>query len=331
MQSAQSLGCTLSIELFTPRSTAGVEELIDGGRLDAFAALGPSFVSVSGPATAGSLRILEHLRKAHSIHGQLQISRAEVSEADAIAQIDSVARRGVRDVLILGTSRTDSSRSRSGFQSVTELVRFIKGRYGDRIRIAVCGYPRGARGELGDYRADVAELASQVSAGAELVLCLPCFEASTFGGFVKDARAAGVSCPIAPGVLPIVEAAEFRRVCRALAVELPESLETSLKHATTSESVPCPLPTVCMHTAGLALPHAHATCVHPCPVWCAPPVCRAAASLGQSMLCKLLQDLRTLPEPCAPHVYTLNSAATIAPLHTSGFRPLKHRSTSRAS
>lgn len=231
------LGRTLSIELFTPRSTAGVQELIEGGRLDAFAALGPSFVSVSGPTTAGSLQILDHLRKAHSIHGQLQISRAEVSETDVVTQIDTVARRGVRDVLILGDSLRSAppSRSRSGFRSVTELVRFIKGRYGDRIRIAVCGYPQGARGELGDYRSDVAELAAQVRAGAELVLCLPCFEASTFRGFVQDARAAGVSCPIAPGVLPLVEAAEFRRICRSLSVELPESLDSSLKRATTSE------------------------------------------------------------------------------------------------
>ena len=95
--------------------------------------------------------------------------------------------------------------------------------------------PQGARGELGDYRSDVAELAAQVRAGAELVLCLPCFEASTFRGFVQDARAAGVSCPIAPGVLPLVEAAEFRRICRSLSVELPESLDSSLKRATTSE------------------------------------------------------------------------------------------------
>ena len=68
-------GSTVSLELFTPRSAEGVEELLSpDGRLAQYASLGPSFISVSG-GTSASLSILEHVRKMHCIRPQLHIAR----------------------------------------------------------------------------------------------------------------------------------------------------------------------------------------------------------------------------------------------------------------
>ena len=228
---------SLSIELFTPRSAQGVDDLLAaGGRLSEFAALGPSFVSVSGP----SLKILEHLRAAHSIRPQLQISRPEATVESVTSLLDSGLRVGVHDVLIVG-SRAAGHSSSGGFASTSDLVRFIKERYGDRMCVAVCGYPRGAGGELSDYSADLKALAQQVSTGAELVVCMPCFDAGTYATFVADARALGVRCDLLPGVLPVgAVGSEFRRVCRAIAVEVPAWLDEQIRACTTTECALAP-------------------------------------------------------------------------------------------
>ena len=226
-------GRSLSLEVFTPRGTAGVEDLLaDGGRLAAYTALGPAFVTVSGPP-AGSLQISEWLRSSHCLKAQLQLVATEFTADSVHSLLSEAVQLGIHDVLVTGSPpNTPPPASGSGkFASATELVSFVKERMGDAMRVAVCGYPRGSRGERGEYAADLAEVGRQVLAGAERVVCLPCFDAETHWSFVADARAARISCPIAPGLLPIYSAAEFRHVCRALAVDPPAWLEAKLRAA----------------------------------------------------------------------------------------------------
>uniref|UniRef100_A0A7S2JL28 Methylenetetrahydrofolate reductase (NAD(P)H) n=1 Tax=Haptolina brevifila TaxID=156173 RepID=A0A7S2JL28_9EUKA len=194
---------------------------------------------------------------------------------------------GIHDVLVTGSPpNTPPPASGSGkFASATELVSFVKERMGDAMRVAVCGYPRGSRGERGEYAADLAEVGRQVLAGAERVVCLPCFDAETHWSFVADARAARISCPIAPGLLPIYSAAEFRHVCRALAVDPPAWLEAKLRAAAGTKEV---------------------------------------AALGESLLVQQLEALNS-SRACTPHIYTLNSEAILQPLALAGYKPLKHR------
>ena len=280
---------TVSLELFTPRSAAGVDELLAaGGRLTQYAALGPSFVSVSG-TTGASLSILEAVKKGHCIRPQLHIARAEMKNEEAVVSlVDGARRLGIVDVLVLGGAPGSMQPSAPGsFASVTDLVGFLKRRYGDRLRIAVCGYPRGTRGEAGDYTSDLVQLGRQAAAGAEMVVSLPVFEAAEHARFVADARNAGVACPVLPGILPLCGASEFRRLCRALYVTPPAETERQLDAESAKGD-------------------------------------EAVKQLAQGTLVRLVEELRA-QGACAPHVYTLNSPSVLSYLAAAGFRPLKHR------
>jgi methylenetetrahydrofolate reductase (NADPH) len=289
---AQTMAQQPSFELFTPRSAVGVEELLQPrGRLSVYAAYGPSFVSVSGPAGGGTLAVLEGVRKGHCLRTQLHLPRADLQADGVTALVDSAMRLGVTDALVLGGAPGSlRPASGGGFGSAAELVAFLKKRYGARLRVAVCGYPRGTCGEAGDYAADLAQLAKQVAAGAESVVCLPVFAAAVHTAYVADARGAGVDAPIVPGVLPLGAPAEFRRICRALHVTPPEDVERVLAAA---EATPA----------------------------AADETARAA---GRTRFASLVGELRAAGA-CAPHVYTLNSTHTLDALAAAGFRPLKHR------
>ena len=281
-------GSTVSLELFTPRSAEGVEELLSpDGRLAQYASLGPSFISVSG-GTSASLSILEHVRKMHCIRPQLHIARAEVTEEGVISLVEGARKLGIIDVLVLGGAPGSLQPTTGGrFGSTTDLVSFLKRRYGDRLRISVCGYPRGTRGEAGDYTSDLVQLGKQTAAGAEMVISLPIFEAAEQARFVGDARNAGVACPVVPGILPLCTPSDFRRLCRALYVEPPAALERQLDAAAAKGE-------------------------------------DAVGQLAQATLVRLVDELKA-QGGSAPHVYTLNSPAALSYLAAAGFRPLKHR------
>ena len=275
----------VSLELFAPRSSAGVDELLSG-RLDAFAHRGPRFISVSGAPAAGALRVAEAVQAVHSIRAQLHVERRGATRQNVISLVDAATKVGVRDVLVLGGAPGTLGDAIGGdFKSTLELVTFIKGRYAEQVRVAVCGYPAGTSGEAGDFGADLRELTLQATAGAACVVCLPCFDAATFTDFHAACEAAGVRCEVLPGLLPLREAAEFRRVCRALHVTPPAWLEGRL--------------------ASLA-------------------DAAAASGCGDELFRSLARELAAAGHP-AVHVYTLNAASTLHLLDTAGYAPLKHR------
>lgn len=278
----------LSFEVFTPRSAQGVKQLCEGGRVAAYASLGPSFMGVSGQDGSGTLALLEHIKNAHCIRPQIHLPRAELTE-DAVASfVDRAMNIGVVDVLVLGGAPgTMRAAANGSFGSATELVVFLKKRYGGRLRIAVCGYPQGTRGEAADRAADLAQTVQQVAAGAECVVSMPTFDAPSHAAYVAEARAAGVSETVAllPGILPMCELGEMQRLCRALHVTLPTSVEQQLRAATNDAAV---------------------------------------TAARRSSLATQTRELRAAGA-CGAHVYTLNAAELVADLAEAGYQPLKHR------
>ena len=77
----------------------------------------------------------------------------------------------------------------------------------------------------------------QVAAGAQSVVTLPVFGVSDFATFVSDCRTCGITCAVTPGILPVREESEMRRVCRALHLTPPPWLERQLRQLKGSESV----------------------------------------------------------------------------------------------
>ena len=92
---------TCSLEIFVPRSSAGVEAMAEEC-LDALASRGPSCISISGTNSRAVLSIAETLRTRHCIRPQLQLATALSTESSATALLDAALKVGVRDVLLLG-------------------------------------------------------------------------------------------------------------------------------------------------------------------------------------------------------------------------------------
>lgn len=64
------------------------------------------------------------------------------------------------------------------------------------------GYPQG-HPDSSSYEDDLGYLKEKVDCGADFIITQLFFQAETFIKFESDCRAAGITCPIIPGIFPI--------------------------------------------------------------------------------------------------------------------------------
>jgi methylenetetrahydrofolate reductase (NADPH) len=101
-----------------------------------------------------------------------------------------------------------------------------------KVRVAVAAFPNGhPRSKRSDQDIDTL-LAKQVS-GATMAITQLFFHAEDYVRFVSDARAAGVTIPILPGLMPVTSPGRLERILDLTAERRPEELSRRL-HATDS-------------------------------------------------------------------------------------------------
>lgn len=76
---------------------------------------------------------------------------------------------------------------------------------------------------------DVAFLKAKVEAGADYIITQLFYDVDIFLRWKQRCRAAGVSVPIIPGVMPIQNYASFRRMTALCKASVPHSILTALE------------------------------------------------------------------------------------------------------
>jgi len=124
-----------------------------------------------------------------------------------------------------------------GFACALDLVRHIRARHGDAFGIAVAGYPEAhpdvivddAEAMAAAYQRDLAYLKQKVDAGADLVVTQLFYDASKFTAFEADCRAAGITVPIIPGIMPIMTYGGFKRMTSFCKTYVPASVAAAIE------------------------------------------------------------------------------------------------------
>jgi methylenetetrahydrofolate reductase (NADPH) len=203
-----------SFEFFPPATSAAEDRFRESAlRL---AALAPDFVSVTygagGTTQERTFKAVDWLRRETRLEPAAHLTCVGASRA----QIDEVAAgywdAGVRRLVAL---RGDAPKGSSGYVPhpegyayAADLVAGLK-RIAD-FDISVSAYPE-VHPEARDAAADLDNLKRKLDAGASRAITQFFFDPDDYLRFVDRARAAGISAPIVPGIMPIVN---FERLCR---------------------------------------------------------------------------------------------------------------------
>ena len=224
-----------SFEFFPPKTAEGERALME--TVDALRPLGPAYVSVTygagGSTRQKTVELVKRLKRESEIEAMAHVTCVGASRDEIAAVLDEVADAGVQNVLAL---RGDPPRGETtfvphpgGFAHASDLVAFIRSR-SDRWRFCVgaAAYPEG-HVETRDLVQDLAHLGTKVRAGVDFLVTQLFFDNARFFGFVDRARAAGISLPIVPGIMPFTNVEQVERFTALCGASIPPALRAALE------------------------------------------------------------------------------------------------------
>ncbi len=115
-----------------------------------------------------------------------------------------------------------------GFAHAEGLVRLIRERSGERFAVGVAGFPE-RHPESVDEVSDIRFLAQKVAAGADFVTTQLFLDNEDYFRFVEQARGAGVTAPILPGIMPVLSLRQARNFCGFCQARIPDGLVAELE------------------------------------------------------------------------------------------------------
>ncbi len=91
--------------------------------------------------------------------------------------------------------------------------------------------------EAPNLESDIYWLKKKIEAGAEYAVTQLFYDNRKYFAFVEQARAAGITCPIIPGIKPMKKLSQLSVIPKTFKVDIPEELAHEVQKCTTDEQV----------------------------------------------------------------------------------------------
>jgi len=218
-----------SFEFFPPRTPEGKEKL--RATWQALAKLKPRFFSCTygagGSTREGTLETVLEIRKAGH-EAAPHISCVASTRKDIAEQLERYKANGIRHLVALRGDLPSGIAASGEFRYASELVAFIRQSTGDRFHIEVACYPE-YHPQTRNAADEVRNFSKKVDAGANSAITQYFYNADAYLRFVDECRAAGLTLPIVPGVMPIGNFSQLARFSDACGAELPRWMRIKLE------------------------------------------------------------------------------------------------------
>jgi len=217
-----------SFEFFLPKAPEDLDKFI--ADVKELKSLAPDYVSLTyGAGGSGRDRTVEAAGRIQNETGLttachltcIAHTRAEITAV--LARLEAL---GIRNLVALrGDAPKDHPVAPPGerdFGYASDLVAFVKKRGG--FQMAVAGYPE-THPEAKSPEDDLARFARKCGEGADWALTQLFFDNKDYFSFVARARAAGVTAPIVPGIMPVTAYSQLKRFQSMCGAKIPHDLE----------------------------------------------------------------------------------------------------------
>ncbi len=221
-----------SFEFFPAKTEEGARQIIKTAQ--AIKGINPDFVSITyGAGGTTRQRTLEYGELLHELFDfevMPHLTCVGHSRDDIREILGRIERRGFRNIMALrGDPPQDAPNYRphpDGFQYAFELVRFIREEF-PYFCLGVAGYPE-KHPEAPSMDEDLAHLHNKVDQGASFITTQLFYDNEDYFNFVTSCRNLGISCPIIPGILPVLSMEQLKRFCGFCGAKIPPALEKLL-------------------------------------------------------------------------------------------------------
>jgi methylenetetrahydrofolate reductase (NADPH) len=221
-----------SFEFFPPKTDKGEENL--RAALDDLKDDAPAFVSVTygagGSTRDKTVEIVKSIKQDYGIEAMAHFSLVGQSVDGLRRQLDEIAESGIDNVLALRgdppQGETEWIAHPDGLGYSVELIELLKADY-DFCIGAAC-FPE-VHPDAPNLEEDLSYLKRKVDAGANFLITQLFFDNRDYFNFVDEARAAGIDVPIIPGIWPVTNYAQIKRIADLCKSRFPERFESELE------------------------------------------------------------------------------------------------------
>lgn len=212
---------SLSFEIFPPKKDSELKNI--DATLDVLCQLNPDFISVTFGA-GGSSNCNRTIELAKKIKYEYQVEPVvhltclsyDKGEIDEFSKV--LADEGIQNVLALRGDKNPNILEKEDFKHASDLMEYL-GRKGNFCMAGAC-YPE-CHPESENRVSEIKYLKKKVDAGAQVLLSQLFFDNDYFFRFVEDCRIGGIDVPIIPGIMPVINAAQIKRMVTMCGASFP--------------------------------------------------------------------------------------------------------------
>src|SRR5215208_8491283 len=225
---------SFSFEFFPPKTDDGERNL--AAALDELSGMDPTFVSVTygaGGTTSQrekTIDIVAGIKAQFGLEAMAHFTCVNATTDELRTTLDRMRDAGIENVLALRgdppQGQTEWTATEGGLSYSRELIELIREEYDFAIG-AAC-FPE-VHIHAADAESDLRYLKDKVDAGARFLITQLFFDNQGYYDFVARAREIGIDAPIIPGIMPITDAGQIKRITGMCGARIPDTLLRELE------------------------------------------------------------------------------------------------------
>lgn len=217
----------LSLEIFPPKVDYPLETVFK--TIDELQKLNPKFISVTygagGKTRDRTVEIAARIKKDYGIEPLAHLTCVRHTRAEVDRILDELIKENISNILALrGDPPEDDPNfdfNQQEYRYAYELVRDAKKKAD--FGIAAAAYPEGHT-ECQRLKDDLRYLKEKVDYGVDFLITQLFFDNRIYYDFIDKAIAKGINCPIIPGIIPVLNAKQIKRIIYLCGASIPSKM-----------------------------------------------------------------------------------------------------------
>jgi methylenetetrahydrofolate reductase (NADPH) len=220
-----------SFEFFPPKTDEGMEQLKQ--TLHDLKEDDPAYVSVTygaiGTTRDRTVEITKWIKQELGVEAMAHLSCVGEPVERLREILDQMRDAGIENVLAL---RGDAPRGETewkphpgGLKYSTELAKLITDNY--EFAVGAACFPE-VHPEAPDMASDLRFLKEKVGAGVGFLITQLFYDNELYFDFVEEARNIGINVPIIPGIMPVTNFSQIKRITEMCGATIPDAFEHEL-------------------------------------------------------------------------------------------------------